>query len=190
MLSSALSITSSSILFLASRVPAVQHVQGGGSHTWSLAGESAYLPCVRSCIRNMVRCLLCRSFDCSIEVGQGDIIRISPNEVSSRVHMFMSRLGNRAHCRVSSQLHFARPTVYNEIYNPQNKWDKDYEYYRAFDLDKSFFTQTDYLKSKHSRALISNLFSRSATSRMQHLIRGQVRSMYILLRYLLCLIDL
>src|ERR1700761_2961264 len=35
------------------------------------------------------------------------------------------------HCRVSSQLHFARPTVYNEIYNPQNKWDKDYEYYRA-----------------------------------------------------------
>ena len=42
----------------------------------------------------MVRCLLCRSFDCSIEVGQGDIIRISPNEVSSRVHMFMSRLGN------------------------------------------------------------------------------------------------
>jgi cytochrome P450 len=81
----------------------------------------------------------------------GDIIRIAPNE-----------------------LHFARPTVYNEIYNSKNKWEKDYEYYRAFDADESFFTQTDYLKSKHSRALISNLFSRSAISEMQNLIRGQL----------------
>ncbi|KAH9998260.1 hypothetical protein BJV77DRAFT_742201 [Russula vinacea] len=80
----------------------------------------------------------------------GDIIRIAPNE-----------------------LHFSRPTVYNEIYNSQNRWDKDYEYYRAFELDESFFTQTDYLKSKHSRGLISNLFSRGAISEIQHLIRGQ-----------------
>jgi hypothetical protein len=73
-----------------------------------------------------------------------------------------------------SQLHFARPTAHNEIYNPQNKWDKDYEFYRAFDMDESFFTQTDYLKSKHRRALVSNFFSRSAISEMQHLIRDQV----------------
>jgi hypothetical protein len=27
--------------------------------------------------------------------------------------------------------------VYDEIYNSQNKWDKDYEYYRAFDMNES-----------------------------------------------------
>ncbi|KAI0277336.1 cytochrome P450 [Russula aff. rugulosa BPL654] len=80
----------------------------------------------------------------------GDIIRIAPNE-----------------------LHFARPTVYNEIYNSQNKWDKDHEYYRAFDVDESFFAQTDYFKSKHNRALISNMFSRRAISKIQRLIRAQ-----------------
>jgi hypothetical protein len=64
--------------------------------------------------------------------------------------------------------------VYNEIYNSQNKWDKDHDYYRAFDVDESFFAQTDYLKAKHSRALISNLFSKSAISEMQHLVRDQV----------------
>ena len=69
--------------------------------------------------------------------------------------------------------------MYNEIYNSQNKWDKDREYYRAFDLDESFFTQTDYLKSKHSRAMISNLFSRRAISEIQHLIRAQVWSIYV-----------
>jgi hypothetical protein len=66
--------------------------------------------------------------------------------------------------------------VYNEIYNGQNKWDKDYEYYRAFDVDESFFAQTDYIKSKHGRSLISNLFSKRAILELQHLVRGQVRS--------------
>ena len=80
---------------------------------------------------------------------------------------------------LGSQLHFAKPTVYNEIYNSQNKWDKDYTLYRAFDLDESFFCQTDYLKSKHSRTLVSNLFSKSAVVELQHLIRGQVRSIRI-----------
>jgi hypothetical protein len=70
--------------------------------------------------------------------------------------------------------------VYNEIYNSQNRWDKDHEYYRSFDVDESFFAQTDYLKSKHSRALVSNLFSRRAISEIQHLILGQVRSPYVL----------
>ncbi|KAI0291106.1 putative cytochrome P450 [Russula brevipes] len=81
----------------------------------------------------------------------GDIIRIAPNE-----------------------LHFARPTAYHEIYNAQNKWDKDYEFYRASDTDKSFFSQSDYLKSKHGRALISKLFSKQAISRLQHLVQGRL----------------
>ena len=75
-----------------------------------------------------------------------------------------------------SQLHFARPTVYDEIYNPQNKWDKDYGFYRAFIADEAFFTQREYLKSKHRRALVSNMFSRRAISEIQHLVQDQVRS--------------
>ncbi|KAI0306858.1 putative P450 monooxygenase [Multifurca ochricompacta] len=107
---------------------------------------------------------LCRGVslaDLRMELHQryGDIVRISPNE-----------------------LHFARPTVYNEIYNAQNKWDKDYNYYRAFDADESFFTQTDYLKSKHSRALISNLFSRKTISDLQHLIRSRLEELCDALR--------
>ncbi|KAH9985202.1 putative cytochrome P450 [Russula compacta] len=81
----------------------------------------------------------------------GDIIRIAPNE-----------------------LHFARPTVYNEIYNAQNKWDKDYQFYRAFDMDESFFTQTDCLKAKYGRGVISNLFSKRAISELQYLVRGKL----------------
>ncbi|KAI9434338.1 putative cytochrome P450 [Lactarius indigo] len=79
----------------------------------------------------------------------GDVIRISPNE-----------------------LHFAHPAAYNEIYNPQNKWDKDRNYYRAFDMGEAFFVQANYLKSKHSRALVSNFFSRQSISELQHLIRS------------------
>src|SRR5260370_22944201 len=88
----------------------------------------------------------------------------------------MSIRGVGPHYRAASQLHFARPTVYDEIYNPQNKWDKDYEFYRGFETDESFLTQREYLKSKHRRALISNMFSRRAISEIQHLIRDQVRS--------------
>ena len=74
-----------------------------------------------------------------------------------------------------SQLHFARPTVYDEIYNSQNKWDKDYGYYRAFDMDESTVAQTDYLKAKHHRTLYADKFSRKSTLETQHLVREQVR---------------
>ena len=66
--------------------------------------------------------------------------------------------------------------MYNEIYNPQNKWDKDYQYYRAFDADESFFSQTHYRDARHGRSLIANLFSKRAISELQHLIRDQVKS--------------
>ena len=57
----------------------------------------------------------------------------------------------------------------------QNKWDKDYTLYRAFDMDGSFFVQSSYLKSKHGRALLSNFFSKQSICELQHLIRGMVR---------------
>ncbi|KAI0277342.1 cytochrome P450 [Russula aff. rugulosa BPL654] len=81
----------------------------------------------------------------------GDIVRIAPNE-----------------------LHFAKPTAYDEIYNSQNKWDKDYEYYRAFDMDESSFTQPSYPIWKQRRAAISNMFSKRSISELQHLVREQL----------------
>jgi hypothetical protein len=45
-------------------------------------------------------------------------------------------------------------------------------------MDESTVAQTGYLKAKHRRALISNMFSRRAISDVQHLIREQVRGIY------------
>ncbi|KAF8488484.1 putative P450 monooxygenase [Russula emetica] len=89
----------------------------------------------------------------------GDIVRISPNE-----------------------LHFARPTAYDEIYNSQNKWDKDYGFYRALDMDESTVSQLDYLKAKHHRALIANMFSRRSISDLQHLIQEQLDRFGVVLK--------
>ena len=77
--------------------------------------------------------------------------------------------------------------MHDEIYNPQNKWDKDYEYYRSFDIDESFSIQTEYVNAKHRRSLISNMFSRKAISEIQHLVRDQVRSIirFVYLGYLI-----
>ena len=65
--------------------------------------------------------------------------------------------------------------MYDEIYNFRNKWNKDYGYYRAFDMDESTVAQTDYLKAKHRRTLYANKFSRKTTLEVQHLVREQVR---------------
>lgn len=81
----------------------------------------------------------------------GDVVRISPNE-----------------------LHFAHPSAYNEIYNVQNKWDKDYKLYRAFDMGESFFVQSSYLKSKHGRGRLCNFFAKKSICELQHLIRGML----------------
>ncbi|KAI0265032.1 cytochrome P450 [Gloeopeniophorella convolvens] len=81
----------------------------------------------------------------------GDVVRVGPNE-----------------------LHFANPGAFHEIYNAQNKWDKDYSTYGAFDMDESFFTKTDYAASKRNRALVSNMFSKKAISELQHLVRSKL----------------
>ena len=109
----------------------------------------------------------------------GDVVRISPNEVGARFHR--SRLTCSCLVFPSRQLHFANPAAYNEIYNAQNKWDKDHDLYRAFDMGESFFVQTRYLESKHSRALVSNFFSKKSISELQHLIRSLVRVHFLFL---------
>ncbi|KAI0306863.1 putative P450 monooxygenase [Multifurca ochricompacta] len=75
----------------------------------------------------------------------GEIIRIAPDE-----------------------LHFSNPSVYNEIYNLNNKWDKDHRLYRATDLD-SFFGSPRYPEVELRRAVFNPLFSKSAILKTQHL---------------------
>ncbi|KAI0265862.1 hypothetical protein BC834DRAFT_843342 [Gloeopeniophorella convolvens] len=82
----------------------------------------------------------------------GDIVRVAPNE-----------------------LHFSNPSAYNDIYNSQNKWDKDYQLYKAFDADMSFFTQVKYADSKRNRTLVSNSFSRQAIYKLQSLVIDKAR---------------
>jgi hypothetical protein len=76
---SRLSVTCSSIPFPASPAPAVQHVQSGGLHIWSLVRVSVYPPCARSFIRNTVRY--------RIDAVQCDIVRIAQNEVNGVSHL-------------------------------------------------------------------------------------------------------
>ncbi|KAI0048042.1 putative P450 monooxygenase [Auriscalpium vulgare] len=94
--------------------------------------------------------------DLRVRVHQqyGDIVRIGPNE-----------------------LHFARPTAYNEIYNMKHRWAKDYRLYRAFNLDSSSFSTTDIVASKRRRHVLSTLFSRQAISNMQGLVRDRITDM-------------
>ena len=73
------------------------------------------------------------------------------------------------------QLHFSNPSAFDDIYK-KYKWDKDYQFYRGFDTDESFFSTPSYNESKHRKALVSNMFSKKAISEIQHLVRDQVRS--------------
>jgi hypothetical protein len=168
---SASSITSTSIPFLTSLDLVEPHVQGGGLHTWSSVGESVYLPYVRISMRNTVSC---SSDYSSIKALTLDRWYYTDRSEWSKSRLICaSGLSDRG---LSSQLHFSKPTAYDEIYNSQNKWDKDYEFYRAFDMDESSFTQTSYSISKKRRAVISNMFSKRSISEIQHLIRSHVWS--------------
>ncbi|KAI0058623.1 putative cytochrome P450 [Artomyces pyxidatus] len=81
----------------------------------------------------------------------GNVVRISPNE-----------------------LHFSDPAAYDAIYNTKNKWDKDYEFYRAFDMDSSSLCYIKYPEAKQRRDVLSTLFSRSSILKMQDLVQAKL----------------
>ena len=85
------SITSTSIPFLASQDLVVQHVQGGGSHTWNSVGGSVYIHCAGNSIGNTVPIPFPCLFWIAVDRWTGDIVRVAPNEVNTT----RSRLANR-----------------------------------------------------------------------------------------------
>ncbi|KAI9459868.1 putative P450 monooxygenase [Lactarius psammicola] len=91
--------------------------------------------------------------DLRVELHQqyGEIIRLTPDE-----------------------LHFSNPAAFNDIYNPRNKWDKDYLLYRAFDLDTSLFGFIHYSDAKQRRDVLAPFFSRTSILQMQDLIQERV----------------
>ncbi|GJE84155.1 cytochrome P450 [Phanerochaete sordida] len=78
----------------------------------------------------------------------GDVVRIAPN-----------------------QLHFSRPSAYNEIYNVKNRWDRDMALYHIFADERSTLTIPDYTTAKKRRDLTTFLFSRKNIIAMQHLVQ-------------------
>ncbi|KAI0042794.1 cytochrome P450 [Auriscalpium vulgare] len=81
----------------------------------------------------------------------GDVIRIGPNE-----------------------LHFANPKAFHDIYNANNKWDKDHRMYRAFDADTASLCLISYHAAKQRRDVLSPLFSRTAIVKLQDLVRTRI----------------
>ncbi|KAI0084580.1 cytochrome P450 [Irpex rosettiformis] len=84
----------------------------------------------------------------------GDVVRIGPNE-----------------------LHFAKPNVYHEIYNPHNRWSRDPSLYHVFSISESLLTIMEYPRAKKRKDILQPLFSRKAIIRMQHLIQDMANRM-------------
>ncbi|KAG0650114.1 Cytochrome P450 monooxygenase yanH [Hyphodiscus hymeniophilus] len=81
----------------------------------------------------------------------GPIVRVGPNE-----------------------LHFSDPAAYHEIYNENNKWNKDAFLYRSFGQDHSSFGFLTYEPSKKRKDFLSPFFSHRAICDLQELIQSNV----------------
>jgi hypothetical protein len=73
-----------------------------------------------------------------------------------------------------SQLHFANPSAYQDIYSPAARWDKEKTLYEAFGEDHSSFGLLTYGESKQRKDVLQPMFSRRAILGMQSLVRQNV----------------
>ncbi|KIX08873.1 uncharacterized protein Z518_03530 [Rhinocladiella mackenziei CBS 650.93] len=77
----------------------------------------------------------------------GDVVRVGPNE-----------------------LHFSRPETYHEIYNANNRWDKERSLYHSFGEDRSSFGFLEYKDAKSRKDVLSRVFSKKAIQEAEGLI--------------------
>lgn len=73
-----------------------------------------------------------------------------------------------------SQLSFSDPAAYDEIYNSNNRWDKEPTLYQSFGQDHTTFGYLKYSHSKKQNDTLSPMFSRMAISDHQALIQKNV----------------
>lgn len=103
---------------------------------------------------------------------QGDIVRISPNEVIPIRSTLASTIG--VDWKFLQQIHFRRPSVYSEIYNASNKWDKEESLYHSFGEDRSSFGFLTYNEAKERKDVLNRLFSKKAVADVQGLVLEKV----------------
>ncbi|KAL9050621.1 MAG: hypothetical protein Q9162_006517 [Coniocarpon cinnabarinum] len=109
-----------------------------------------------------VECVLRRSFyDVLTDLHRrhGEVIRIGPNE-----------------------LHFSNPRAYHDIYNSQNRWDKESRLYHSFGEDRSSFGFLTYNESKSRKDILSKRFSAKAVVEAKLLVQDKVDALCDALR--------
>ncbi|KAF7874896.1 hypothetical protein EAF04_002070 [Stromatinia cepivora] len=81
----------------------------------------------------------------------GTIVRVGPNE-----------------------LHFSNPSAYLEIYNNNNRWDKEARVYQSFAADHGSVSFLKYEEAKQRRDTMYPLFSHRSICEMQNLVQSTV----------------
>lgn len=72
------------------------------------------------------------------------------------------------------QLHFAEPSAYLDIYNVNNRWDKEKSLYHSFGEDRSSFGFLTYREAKERKDVLSRRFSKKAVQDSQGIILEKV----------------
>ncbi|KAL1989053.1 hypothetical protein VTN96DRAFT_5816 [Rasamsonia emersonii] len=104
--------------------------------------------------RAYIDCVAQSSFVHTLEklhAKYGDIVRVGPNE-----------------------LHFANPSAYLEIFNSNNRWDKEESVYHSFGEDRSSFGFLTYKEAKERKDVLTKMFSKKAIADVQGLIVEKV----------------
>lgn len=81
----------------------------------------------------------------------GEVVRVGPNE-----------------------LHFSRPATYHEIYNNNNRWDKEGTLYHSFGEDRSSFGYLAYKDAKNRKDILARGMSRRAIRDAEGIVRENV----------------
>lgn len=77
-------------------------------------------------------------------------------------------------CNSGAQLHFSNPEVYHEIYNANNRWDKEKNLYHSFGEDRSSFGFLEYKDAKPRKDVLARVFSKKAITEAEGLVREKV----------------
>ncbi|KAK4504846.1 hypothetical protein PRZ48_002809 [Zasmidium cellare] len=77
----------------------------------------------------------------------------------------------------ANELHFSNPSVYNDLYSPTHRWDKDGALYRVFNQDESSFGYLTYREAKARKDILAPLFSHRATCEMQGIVKKHLDRM-------------
>jgi len=73
-----------------------------------------------------------------------------------------------------NELHFSNPETYLEIYNNNNRWDKEKSLYHSFGEDRSSFGYLSFQEAKERRDIVGRTFSKKAVRGSEGLVLENV----------------